>query len=84
MTFNVYVQTMLKNTCRHLCLYTRLSIFIHTDILVLQLVSEFVVVVMYLSGGQYQPLLTTVGIPMKLEIKNLPMVHILSNVCYST
>ena len=33
--------------------------FIHVDILVL--VSEFVVVVIYLSGGRYQPLPTTVG-----------------------
>ena len=34
----------------------RLSIFIHADILVQ--VSEFVVEVIYLSGGQCQPLLT--------------------------
>ena len=38
---------------------TRQSIFTHADILIL--VSEFVVVVIYLSGGLYRPLPTTVG-----------------------
>ena len=77
--FNIYTPTVSRIPCRHFVLCkvaAKLSVCIHTDILV---VSELVVVVIlsewwliYLSGGRCRPLPTTVGTSLR-KVKGLPL-----------